>query len=218
MNTNNFLNKKKAHLEHITSAFHGLNEKYSLLEPMLFDEHLARKYNNYGYTVIRQSLFFNCVMDIVNIVKQIDARTPSIEGISEIFSNDGIIKVLHDNIVYSDAFKGIEYYEKSQSSAFNINVKKTKEAIKNLLQLEIYKSFVTIRDKRIAHLELKHENEMYKLLDISTLNLKWTDLKIIIDRLKIIVKNLNIILTGVNIADRDQINQKMKNEYWYPLS
>lgn len=215
MSNNNFLKKKKAHLEHITAAFHGLNEKYSLLEPMLFDDSLTRKHNNYGFAVIRQSLFFNCVIDIVNIIKQGDKKTPSIEGISEIFSCEASIKKLHDNIVYCDAFKGIEHLEKYQSNAFNQNVKKTEEDIINLLELDIYKSFLTIRDKRIAHLELKYEDGEYQLLDISTLNLNWTDLKAIVGRLKTTVANLNIILTGVNIADRAKINEKMKNKFWY---
>jgi len=103
MSNSDFLKKKKAHLEHTTAAFHGLNEKYSLLKPMLFDDNLVKKHNNYGFTVIRQSLFFNCVIDIVNIIKQGDKRTPSIEGISEIFLCKPTIKILHDDIVYFDA-------------------------------------------------------------------------------------------------------------------
>jgi len=63
-------------------------------------------------------------------------------------------------------------------------------------------------------LELKYDNDEYKLLDISTLNLEWTDLQIIIDKLQAIVFNLNLILTGVNIADRSKVNEKMKNKFW----
>lgn len=215
MSNSDFLKKKKAHLEHITAAFHGLNEKYSLLKPMLFDDDLFNTHNNYGFTVIRQSLFFNCVIDIVNIIKKGDKKTPSIESISEIFLCEPTIKTLHDDIVNFDAFKGIKSLEKFQSKAFTENVKKTEEDIKNLLGLEMYKCFVTIRDKRIAHLELKYIQGEYQLLDISTLNIAWTDLEIIINKLKIIVTNLNIALTGVNIADRDKVNEKMKNKFWY---
>lgn len=214
MSNSAYIKKKKGHLNHITLAFHGLKEKYHLLEPMLFDKKLAQKHNNHGFVVIRQSLFFSCVIDIVNIVKK-GNKNPSIQEISDIFDSKEIMKTLHDDIVYFEAFKGIKRLEEQQSVAFQKNVKITSELVKKFLELDKYKSSLSIRDKRIAHLELKEKHGEYELLDISTLGLQWGDLKEIIYKLEIIIVNLNIILTGVNIAKRDAYCEKIKNEYWY---
>jgi len=207
MNKKTYLKKKRAQIEHLTLAFHGLNEQYSLLEPMLFDDELVRKHNNYGFTVIRQSLFFNCILDIVNIVKREDGDI-SIESIADMFSEEVIMKTLHDEIVYFEAYKGIPELEQSQSEAFNKSVVDVQVAIKEFLASDEYVSFKTIRNKRVAHIVLKQVGNEYGLLDISTLGLKWEDLKVVIDKLSDIIFNLNIILTGVNIADRQSVNEK----------
>jgi len=213
MGERRYLNKKRAQLKHLTLALHGLNEQYSLLEPMLFDEELVKKHSNYGFTVIRQSLFFNCILDTVNLVKR-TKKGVSIESIADMFSEEVIMKTLHDEIVYSDAFVGIPVLEQSQSEAFNKSVDDVKTAIEELLSSDEYESFKTIRNKRIAHIELKQVGDEYGLLDISTLGLKWEDLKVVIDKLSDIVSKLNVILTGVNIADRQSVNETMKNTFW----
>lgn len=209
------ISKHKAHLSHVTDAYRGLEEKYALLDPMLFDKTLVQKHKNRGFEVLRQALFFACVVDIVNIVcKKGGNKPPSIEGIASVFCNQEILKSFHDELVNNEAFAGYPWMQEKPSQSFWKNVGVTKTKIDCLLHSSQMKAFETIRDKRIAHLELKKSGDDYELLDISTLGLQWGDIKIILNEIKIIIGNLNVIMTGTHISDRDTINQKMRNIFW----
>jgi len=209
------ISKHQAHLLHVTDAYHGVEEKYALLDPMLFDTNLSQKHNNRGFEVLRQSLFFACVVDIVNIVcKKGGNKTPRIEGISSIFCNRELLKYFHDAIVNADAFVGFSKTQEKQSHGFWENVTKTKTKIDCLLHSPKLEAFETIRDKRIAHLELKKSGDDYELLDISTLGLKWGDIKSMLAEMQSIIINLNQIMTGATIITRDKINQTMRDEFW----
>jgi len=71
------ISKHKAHLLHVTDAYHGLKEKYALLDPMIFDTTLAQKHKNRGFEVLRQSLFFALWWtSSISFVKRTPKRTP----------------------------------------------------------------------------------------------------------------------------------------------
>lgn len=212
---NELITEYKGHLLHVTNAYHGLEEKYALLEPMLFDKTLVEKHKNRGFEVLRQALFFSCVVDVVNIVVQKGGkRASSTEGIASIFCNQEILISLHNAIVSADAFVGNPEMQEKQSQDFWVNIGTTKTKIDCLLHSSQIKAFETIRDKRIAHLELKKSGENYELLDISTLGLKWNDIQAILAEIKTIIFNLNIIMTGVNLADRTMLNKNMSDKFW----
>jgi len=215
MSLSEVISKYNGHLLHITDAFHGMEEKYALLEPMLFNKKLFSKHRNRGFEVLRQSLFFSCVIDIVNIICQKRGKkTPSIQELASLFSNKDMLEYFHDDLINHDAFKGFKAIQEEQSKNFWINVGLTEEKINCLIQSSQIKAFETIRDKRIAHLELKKNNGNYELLDISTLGLKWGDMSPIILNIKEVIKNLNLITTGVNISNRDILNKSMSLEFW----
>ncbi len=201
-------------------AFYGLNEQYSLLAPMLFDKTLIKEYtkdSKYGFEVIRQTLFSKCVVDIVNIVKSTKGGV-SIEQIAEIFEQQNILRILSNEISNHESIKGCQRLEELQKEAFEKDVYEVKKAIQKLLTSNRYKSFETIRNKRIAHIDLKQQKDSneYHLYDIAILELKWEDLKKIIDDIGFIVSKLNTILIGIdiNIANRQLFYQKISNAFW----
>ena len=215
MSLSELISKHSAHLLHVTNAYRGLEEKYALLDTMLFDEALVQKHKNRGFEVLRQALFFTCVVDIVNIAcKKGGNKTPSIEGVASVFCNEEILKYFHDEIVNHEAFVGYPSMQEKQSQKFWENVGTTKAKIDCLLHSSQMEAFETIRDKRIAHLELKKSGDEYELIDISTLGLKWVDIKLVLDDITTIIENLNIVMTGSHISKRDEINQKMRDEFW----
>lgn len=209
------ISKHRGHLLHVTNAYHGLEEKYALLEPMLFDKTFVEKHKNRGFEVLRQALFFSCVVDVVNIVVQKGGKqASSIEGIASIFCNQKVLKSLHNAILNADVFVGNPEIQEGQNQVFWANVGSTKTMIDCLLHSQQIKVFETIRDKRIAHLELKKSGKNYELLDISTLGLKWNDIQAVLAEIKTIIFNLNIIMTGVNLADRTELNKNMSDKFW----
>ena len=215
MSLSELISKHRAHLLHVTNAYRGLEEKYALLDPMLFDKALVQKHKNRGFEVLRQALFFACVVDIVNIVcKKGGNKTPSIEGVASIFCNEEILKYFHCEIVNHEAFVRYPSMQEKQSQKFWENMGATKAKIDCLLHSSQMEAFETIRDKRIAHLELKKVGGDYELLDISTLGLKWGDIKSVLSEIQIIIINLNQMVTGTTINMRDEINQTMQKRFW----
>ena len=75
--------KLKAHASHLLDALIRLRERYSLLDPMLFDPEVPRQRGSgmqaRGFLTLRHSLFLSCAQDIAKLTLDSDSRTPSIK-------------------------------------------------------------------------------------------------------------------------------------------
>lgn len=209
------IKKYRGHLKHLNQAYYGLSAKYTLLEPMLFNKELMNRNNNRGFDILRQSLLFSCILDIVSLIYKKDKRTPSIEQIGEIFCNKNILEQLHSEIIKHPSIEGVDFYEKYMSDFFWKNIDNAKSSIDILLHSQKILAFEKLRDKRIAHLELKLTNNDYKLLDVLTLELKWEDIGTAIEEIKNILELLNPVLNSTTLGvGIEHINQRMKNEFF----
>jgi hypothetical protein len=63
-----------------------------------------------------------------------------------------------------------------------------------LLSSKSLSAFSLLRDKYTAHKEIHLENDRYKLMDLSSLRLKWKDLDIVINLIRLIVRDINLLV------------------------
>ncbi len=218
MSSQEIIKKYRGHLKHLNQAYYGLNARYALLEPMYINANLIARNNNKGFNILRQSLLFDCVLNIVNITyKTREERVPSIELIGEkILNNQNIIEQLHKELLGHESIEGTDW-ENYHSEGFWSNVEECKKLLPNLLSSDTIKAFKTLRDKRIAHLEVKLNNGNYELLDITTLGLKWADIGEAIQTIESALKLLNLVvaLTGWDVGESlNKINDKMKKKFF----
>src|SRR3990167_5880557 len=77
------IEKLEAHASHFLDAFIRLTERYSLLDPMLFDSEVPKSRGSgaqaRGFLTLRHSPFLSCAQDIAKLTLDSDKRTPSIK-------------------------------------------------------------------------------------------------------------------------------------------
>ena len=77
-------------------------------------------------------------------------------------------------------------------------------------------SFTTARDKFLAHAELHHDGNDYRPFNISSLGLKWDDLKDAIDELQHLVVLLTALYRNASFAF-DMLDEQLaraSSEFW----
>ncbi|MGA2138071.1 MAG: hypothetical protein ABSH14_04335 [Verrucomicrobiia bacterium] len=185
------------HTDQLLGCFLGLKQKYAFLQPMIADEQVARRHGSgmktEGFEVIRQSLFCDCVQDVVKLSLDKDKRTPSIANIMEEVSREEVRQSLRE--VLRAAIKRWDAdVQEQQSIIFDEKYKTLLSNWGNFQKQPWLNGFKAVRDKLTAHLELKIMDGKYSPIDVSKLGLKWGDLGKSLDLLQPIVLGLNLIV------------------------
>src|SRR3990167_6171690 len=88
------IEKLEAHASHLLDAFIRLTERYSLLDPMLFDSEVPKSRGSgaqaRGFLTLRHSLFLSCSQDIAKLTLDSDKRTPSIKSLIAAFDESKV--------------------------------------------------------------------------------------------------------------------------------
>jgi hypothetical protein len=77
--------------------------------------------------------------------------------------------------------------------------------------------FETLRDKVIAHNEVRHHGSTYRAFDIASLGLKFGDLRQIVEALEPIVDRANLLFRAASFAFDDSACQMRaaSEQFWY---
>jgi hypothetical protein len=160
------IDKLKIHADILLDAYLGLRENLEVLKPMIYEEAVARKHaagnRARGFMVIQRTLFFSCVLDIVGLAfYKKDRRVPSFINLIEALKDEQLRNTLRHGYSRGEAFDNIWKNILTKWADFEGR--------------KWVKPFKDIRDKRVAHLEVKKDGDEYKLLDINGFDLKWGD-------------------------------------------
>lgn len=207
------IKKCREYLKHLTDSYLIMKQKYYLLHPMIFNNDLISKNQSYAFKFLRDTLFFNCVLDIVIMTKDTDKRTPSIEKIKNKLENQDFVKQLLEDFlfpIYGDVELESKYRQDFTTKLNHVNI-----MINDFFNSKQFKCFVDIRDKRIAHRELKKTEIGYEILDINSMNLTWNEFVDSIERIENILLDLNLIIRGLYKVDmRKEHCEKIKFDFW----
>ena len=217
----NRIKKLEAHASHLLDGIIALKGKYALFEPLIFNQNVitayGKKEKNRGFEIIRNTLFFSCAQDIAKYCMDSDTqkRTPSIKSLANELTDAKLIANLRENYAIR-AMPSVENetdplaQEALRDFANTENIKRGDDFDHHLNELifitnelfnsKLITSFQTIRDKVSAHTESRLSNDEYKLVDISKLDIKWKDIKTIIDKMQNATALINFIIRRADFA------------------
>jgi AbiU2 len=210
------LSKIRGHTEHLLDLHIGLRNKYTLLSPLLpggfvFEEKRTGP-ATLGLDVLRVSLFLSCVQDLVKATVDKDKRAPSLLNIMFMLADPSICDILRRTYAESGS-KSADEDMRVDFDSTNAQLQDDWQHLQHTTQLN---SCQLIRNKLIAHTEVRLADSSYSLLDISSLGLKWTDVGALMLQLEDIVVALNKIVRCSSF-DFDDLNAKLNRaqvEFW----
>ena len=223
----------KQQLSILLDLFLVLRQKYAILDPMLFSvdtvEQFGGKSRANGFNIVKNSLFYSCVMDVYKIAKDKDRRTSSVINFMKELANEELVNYFREEYAKT-AFHPIvslgpeevdfSYYQeiryKENIDAFNEMCERLLKDWQNFSKSSQMSSFKTARNKLIAHIEVIESESGLYITDISKLGLKWGDLKSTILKLQDIMELLNCIVRNASFAWQyyDEQLEKISSDYW----
>lgn len=213
------LEKLQAYASHLLDAFIKLRQRYSILEPLLFDKAVVTTLGSgkraVGFSILKDSLFLSCAQDIAKLTLDDDTRTPSLKIIIRALGNDTLRLTLREQFVaweipqeedeiepeILEALRRIELREEAQRGAqFDDLYCEATGLWSALSDSSTIKSFRTIRDKVTAHTEVHLVVDQYQLVDIGTLGIKWGDMKSTLEQMQRVVEIIGMIIRNAGFA------------------
>lgn len=226
--------KLEAHAEHLLDGFITLRERYAMLRPMLHDKDVVKnkgsKKQYRGFIIIRNALFLSCCQAIANLCFDKDLRCPSIyQTIVKLENNtlrdkfkkkysDWTVPIIgeHEPEVL-EILKLVEENEKIERAvAFDSHFQKLLMLWAAFSTSKSAHSLEKIRNKVAAHTDISLIDGNYKLFDISSLDLKWDDIKETITNMQAIIDLINLVVrnSGYHWESLDEILCETVNDYW----
>ena len=232
------IQKLQGHADWLLSAFLGLRLNYGLLKPILGDledgvpQPPPRVLYN-GLAAIRTTLFRSCVLDLVRLAWDDDSRAASAANLMKALQEPEVIHW----VVESQATSHIETrdggdervgrhlarIEESNAEVRRRHVRQLLEALNDawsrLEAMPSKKHFIAMRDKHIAHLEVRLTAAGYEPLDIGTLGVRRRDLAAGIVAMEEITRLLNAALRDSDflMARTTQMFDSHGERFWMAL-
>ena len=209
------LSRIRGHVEHLLDLHIGLRHKLALLAPLLPDGSASVEKRSgsalLGLNVVRVTLFLSCVQDLAKATLDKDKRAPSVVNIMSVLANPSGRDALRQTYVASAS-----KLDEDPGADFDATLAAIQDDWQHLQQTRQLASCQMMRDKLIAHTEARLEGSSYLLLDVSTLDLKWTDVGALTLQLEDIVVGLNKTIRGADFDfdDLDAKLEKAKREFW----
>jgi hypothetical protein len=220
----------------LLDVFLVLQQKYAILNPMLFSvdtvEEFGGKSRANGFNIVKNSLFYSCILDIHNIAKDKDSRTSSVRNFMKELTNEELVDYLREEFAKT-AFHPVvsigpeevdfSFYQekryKENIATFNENYERLQTDWQSFSKSSQMRSFKTARNKLIAHVEVVESENGLSITDISELGLKWGDLKSTIMKLQNIMELLNCIVRNTSFAWQyyEEQLEKISSDYWTPF-
>ena len=179
------IEKLQAHASHLLDAFIQLRERYALLEPMLFNESVAKERGSgrqaRGFRVLKNSLFLSCAQDIAKLTLDDDERTPSLANVICALSDDNLRARLKEQFALRksplaeteddpEVLEALRRWELSEEverrEQFDALYCEATHLWAKLSTSALIKGFRTIRDKVTAHTEVRFVADKYQFVDI----------------------------------------------------
>ncbi|WP_054903889.1 hypothetical protein [Pseudomonas sp. NBRC 111144] len=223
------IEKLEAYASHLLDAFISLRQRYSILNPMLFDKTVVATHGSgkraAGFDILKHSLFLSCAQDIAKLTLDDDSRTPSIKNHIRALADDELRRALREQFSIwevplaedetdseiLEAFRRMELREEAQRGAqFDDLYREATALWASLSNSPTIKSFRTIRDKISAHTEVRLIADKYQFVDIGTLEIKWGDIKVTIEQMQRLVEIIGMLVRNAGFA-WDSLDEQLKH-------
>jgi len=219
-------------------------QKYMLFRPLAHDKRLIQSYQTektkYSFDLLKHTLFSDCLLQISNICfDKSNKNSPSIENIMlELEGNDHIIEAL--KILYSNCKIGTlnddctvghpytndeqqekirrndEQQEKIRRSDFDEKHLSLKMHWGKLKESHISKKIKDLRNKVVAHRDIKDVNDNFELSIFGDYNITYREFEIFTEKVKEIMILLQALVrqSGFDYGSLDSFIEKNINGFW----
>jgi len=230
------IKKLQAHAEHLLDGFITLRQRYAMLRPMLHDKDVVKnkgsKKQYRGFIIIRNTLFLSCCQAIANLSFDKQNKCPSIIQTMALLENNIFRNMLKEK--YSawttpvigghehdpEVIKFLKHMEEDEKIERRAEFDKYYQEL-----LALWASFSAskstqslgkIRNKVAAHTDISLIDGEFKLFDVSSLNLKWDDIKETISDMQKIIDLINLLVrnSGYDWESLDKILNRTVADYW----
>ena len=213
----------------LLDLFIGTHTVYAILRPMNVDEKLvariSRENRGAGFDTIRHVLYWNLIQELVKIVADDDCRVPSIHNLRRQFEDGGVKAVFQkkysawgSNTKESDPSDTKEFWkckslehEQSRENEFDSLYDKAMNESAELLSSAALSGMKTVRDKLLAHNELKLQNGSYQFVDIRSFGLKYGDERALLEKATDIFNSFFALISRASF-DWDRSKSMMERE------
>lgn len=228
------LEKLQGHTDQLLGCYLGVARKYALLEPMISEVEVQRAFGSgarqRGFQTIRYALFHDCVANLVNLASDTDKRTPSVVKLLEELDDAAVVAALRDHysVYVSSREEGLDqdwhdFFDASDKARrkelraeFDCALAGVRERWASFQRQPWLPSFHVIRDKIVAHLELRNSEGKYTLAGPPQVKLKLTDLGVAMRMFEPIVLDLNRVVRGAGFLMESATGQfeEWSRSYW----
>jgi len=209
------LTKLQAQVEALLNLAIRALERFVFLRPMMVNRQLQDRFTSEGqniaFTRLRNWLYWGFIQELLKICLDADERTPCISKIAGKLQQPDINSALE--LSYSSSSVWSEAELRSEFQRLHADFQRRAEEMLNSKAAGGYK---TVRDKLIAHNELRQTGKEYEFYDVKGLGLKYGDERQLLETVKQLVVDLALLVRKTDFSWDNIVEWETKNvcEFW----
>ena len=175
-----------------------------------------------AFDQLRNWLYWDFIQELVKICADSDPRSPSIRNIKTALGDEQIIRELRRKYTLRTPISAGKDYEvflrrlheeeqRVLCNEFDQTLRGFHDASDALLASEALAGYATIRDKLIAHNELRHAPERHGFFDIAVLKLKYGQERELLEQAREIVDAIELLVRTCSFAWDSFIDRETRN-------
>jgi len=203
--------------------------KFLFWRPMMVNESLNQTISSEErgacFKQLRNWLYWDFILELVKICDDSDERTPSIRQLKEALADTETLQDLKQKYSRRAPLKGMDeqtaqYLQKQEEaelrSEFDEVYRRFQTSSDEIMSSSALSGYQTIRDKLIAHNELRKTDEGYVFFDIKTLYLKWGHERKLLEMARTIIDDLNLLVRNASFHWESFFGLETKDvcSYW----
>lgn len=211
--------KLRSHTDHLIDGVLGLAMNSALLAPLIRDSgmavHMRKGERAAGFLALRHTLFMSCALDIAKFAYDEDKRSPSLAKLMTALKADPtlVARLREDFAAYKLHPRPGGVASPAELAAISARITDERRMLfdrflaEAAAEWDVFQSqryaegFHTLRDKYIAHLELRpNESGGYAPLALDSLGLQWDDIGDAVTRIAALAKTLSTLIRNADFS------------------
>ena len=182
------MTKLKAQVESLQNLLIRAYAKFLFFRPMMandsLNERISAEGKHVGFEQLRNWLYWDFIQELVKLCDDADRRTPSIRLMKDALAEPELVAFLKEKYSRrtwppmegedSEIVRLLQTREKEELQlSFDHTYRRFQDLSAQLLSSPALIGYITIRDKLIAHNELRKTDDGYTFFDLKVLKLKY---------------------------------------------
>ena len=207
--------KLESEVEALFNLTQRASARFHFLKPMLDNRKLIDRIESEnkgeGFNQLRSWLYWALVLELSKLCRDNDERSPSIHAIRNRLANDAaLVQALEDKYAKNNR----EMFDEATLRAEFRNIcERFEKAADEMLGGRVAGGYRTIRNKLIAHNELRKDGQFH---DVKDEGLKYGDERALLKRLQELVTDLATIVRNVDVewSTGDRWDDEIASTFW----